>query len=243
MRLTIAATSLAISMFAVATPAAAEFYTVNLDEYVNSYVSINPHTLPIGTSTGNQGTGIPFQVSSAPQNSSYSGVWLSSGAVGSSVTVDLTSYNITGAASFYALLNNYYGTYNVNEYSITIASATQSVTYESIGGVDTRDYNANVYTNTIADTTTEWFNNGIGQRYDVRTFSLPDAFANDTITSFTITQVRAGDHAIFAGLTFSTLPAGVVPSVPEPSTYGMLALGLGVMGFTLRRRKQATVSA
>lgn len=232
-------TAFALAGALIAGPASATFTTVDLSTYVNGNVAINPDQLPIGTSTGNQGTEIPFDVAASPQNSSYSGVWLSPGG-NSSLTVDLTSLGITGQASFYALLNNYYGTPGGDEYDITIASATQSITYQSIGGVDTRDYNSNHFTNDIADTTTEWYDNGIGQRYDVRTFTLPDTFANDTITSFTITQVNGSDNAIFAGLTFSTLAAGVT-DVPEPGTWAMFIGGFGLIGASMRRQSIAKV--
>jgi hypothetical protein len=222
-----------------AVPASAAFTTVNLDAYVNGSVNINPDQLPIGTSTGNQGTNILFDVSANPQNADYSGVWLSPGG-NASLTVDLAGLGISGQASFYALLNNYYGTPNSDEYDITISSATQSVTYQSIGGVDTRDYNSNHFTNDIAATTTEWYDNGIGQRYDVRTFTLPTAFASDTITSFTITQVNGSDNAVFAGLTFSTLAAGVT-SAPEPGTWAMFVGGFGLVGGAMRRRSPARV--
>jgi len=228
----------ALSLALLAGPAFAGFTTVNVDSYVNGNVAINPDQLPIGTSSGNQGTGIPFAVSASPNNAAYSGVWLSPGYTGASLTV--SGLSVTGGASFYALLNNYYGTPGADEYDITMATATQSVTYQSIGGVDTRDYNANIFTNTIANTTTEWFNNGVGQRYDVREFTLPNAFASDTITSFTITQAHSGDNAIFAGLTFST-DAPVTFGVPEPATWAMMVMGFLGVGGCLRRGRALPV--
>jgi hypothetical protein len=232
------ALGLVLSVMTFASSAMADYTTVNIDAYVNRYITIHPETMPIGLSNGNQGTGIPFDVSASPQNAAYSGIWLSNGIAGNSLTVDLSSFNITGQASFYALLNNFYGTSGVNEYNITISSATQSITYASIGNVDTRDYNTSTFTNlTPADTTTAWFDNGIGQRYDVRSFELPASFFNDIITSFTITQVQAGDHAVFAGLTFSTLPIGAQP-VSEPSTWMLMLIGIAGLGIGLRRQRR-----
>ncbi len=83
---------------------------------------------------------------------------------------------------------------------------------ESVGGVNTRDYNSNVFTNTIADTTFPWFDNGIGQRLDVREFDLPASFKNETVSDFIITQVDFADAAIFSGLTFGDVP------YPAPTT-------------------------
>jgi hypothetical protein len=164
------------------------------------------------------------------------GTWLAPGP-NTSLVVDLSGLGITGQASFYALLNNYYGTPGLDEYDITIkATNGDSVTYQSIGGVDTRDYNQNVFTNTIASTTFPWFDNGLPdpQRLDLREFTLPAAFAADTIASFTITQNDNGDIALFSGLTFSDKP--VITSVPEPGSIVMLLAGVGVLAMLARRR-------
>lgn len=59
--------------------------------------------------------------------------------------------NAPGQASFYPLLNNYFGTPRANEYTITIKGTNNdTMTYSAIGGVDTRDYNSNTFTNAIA---------------------------------------------------------------------------------------------
>ncbi|MDR3438832.1 hypothetical protein [Telmatospirillum sp.] len=126
------------------------------------------------------------------------------------------------------MLNNYYGNHGVDEYDITIkATNGDSVTYQSIGGVDTCDYNTNVFTDTIADATTEWFDNGIGQRFDLREFNLPTSFALDTKAGFTITQEHSGDAALRSGLTFSDKAATPFGEVPEPATLTVLGVSLG----------------
>lgn len=229
---------------------AGPFTTVNISSYVNSMLAINPSSYPIGTTTGNESTGIPFLTTAISPGSPAMGLWNADFAdgctgvgtcasiVGNSVTINLTSLDISGQASFYALLNNYYGTPNADEYNITITATNgNSVTYEAIGGVNTRDYNSNIFTNTIADTTTPWFNNGIGQRLDVREFTLPSEFTDDTIASFTITQETNVDAALFSGLTFSSNPAGF-GSVPEPATVSLFAFGLLALGLSRRRRSQ-----
>lgn len=203
------------------------FTTVDISPYVNSNVAINPQTFPIGTTTGNQGTGIPIDVASY---SGIAGTWNG----GSDGVLDV-HVDVSGQASFYALLNNYYGTPGADEYDVTIkATDGDSVTYQSIGGVDTRDYNSNVFTNTIAATTMPWFDNGIGQRLDVREFDLPASFANETVSDFIITQVNPTDSALFSGLTFSDVP---FTTTPEPASVLLSCAGLTAMGlFVLRRR-------
>jgi hypothetical protein len=227
----------ALATAALAHPALAGYTTVDIQGYVNSNVAINASTYPTGLSTGNKGLGIPFQIAQYPSGSNVEGTWNSGGGVGSTLDVSLGGLGITGQATFYALLNNYYGTPGADEYDITIkATDGTSVTYQSIGGVDTRDYNANVFTNTIASTTTEWFNNGIGQRFDVRAFVLPAAFATLTISDFIVTQVQPGDAALFSGLTFSN--EGLVFGVPEPASLAVLGIGAFALAGVRRRRAQ-----
>jgi hypothetical protein len=105
----------------------------------------------------------------------------------------------------------------------------------------TRDHNSNVFTNTIANTTTPWFDNHNGQRLDVREFGLANAgFGAETITDFIITQEFNGfygDNALFSGLTVSDSAPTVFGAVPELSTWAMMILGFTGIGFMAYRRK------
>jgi hypothetical protein len=213
----------------------AQFTNVDISSSVNANIDRGTSTFPVGLSTGNQSSGIPFLVSPFPTTGGYAGSWIGTG-TGSSVTV---AVNAPGQASFYALLNNYYGTPGADEYDVTITATNgDSATYQAIGGVDTRDFNANVFTNTIANTTTPWFDNGVGQRFDLREFSLPTSFLAETVATFTIRQVNGRDSALFTGLTFSSQP--IMAPVPEPETYALMLAGLGLLQWVARRRKNVS---
>ena len=54
------------------------------------------------------------------------------------------------------------------------------------------------------------------------------------VNTLTVNGFNTGDGAFAGTLTFAA-----VPSVPEPATWGMMLLGFGVMGVSLRRRRRS----
>jgi len=87
--------------------------------------------------------------------------------------------------------------------------------------------------------------------------SLSSALVDNTPLSFSFGSLAAGTYSLivkgvasgnplggwdFGGVSYGgklvTTPAQVSAPVPEPETIAMMALGLGVMGFVARRRKQ-----
>jgi hypothetical protein len=209
----------------------ARYTTVDTSAVVNTNVPINAWTIPTGITEGNQGTGVPFAISTYG-DWNYAGAWAANGGArtdtgSGTLTIDLRRMGISGGATIYALLNTYWGTAGLNEYEVTVTETNgASVTFSSIGGIDTRDYNQNPDTdNTVGNATRPWFDDGVGQRLDMREFRLPSQFFGDTLASFTITQIENADPAVFSGLTFN---------VPEP---GSLALLAGIFGLGLARRQ------
>jgi hypothetical protein len=228
-----------------ASGARAGFVEANISSYLNGNIGINPQDFPVGLSDGNTGTGIPFNTC-AYGNNGYMGAAFLAGqtspGTSSTLTVDLSSLNISGQASFYALLNNYYGTPGADEYTVTVNFAGgQSESYSAIGGVNTRDFNENPATdNTIAATTTNWWTNeaALGpssyQRLDVREFVIDPVYQSLQIESFAITQLDANDPAFLSGLTFSD-QTQVDFQVPEPASLALF--GTAMAGIAASRSR------
>ncbi|MDB2619590.1 DUF4347 domain-containing protein, partial [Litoricolaceae bacterium] len=162
---------------------------------------------------GNTGTGIPFNTYGSNSDPSVMG-YVMSPANGDAVSVSVPS--LTGQNTMYALLTNTFGDAGVNEYTITVNfSDSSSVSFDSIGGSDTRDFNYNTGTSGTVNgtTTTAWWTNyadtvvGGFQRLDVRQFDL-SSYSDKTITSASIVSVVDGsdsqEQAMLSGLTFST---------------------------------------
>jgi hypothetical protein len=70
----------------------------------------------------------------------------------------------------------------------------------------------------------------------------PDSGFVDTPVSFTLSATQDGGpgNTITVSFTNST---GVAPSIPEPSTWVMMALGFGALGYAGLRRRKAMLSA
>lgn len=177
--------------------------------------------------TGNSGTGIPF-TTCAYTGSGGMGSLILAGAntapAGAPSTIEINVPDSTGLNTFYALLNNYYGTVGANEYTVAVNYTDgTSQSFNSIGGTDTRDFHQNVSTsNTVgANTTTWWSNYTAGatsyERLDVRQFDISAGSAK-TVKSVTLTQVHPTDSAMLSGLTFTTNTMGTLADADPDTT-------------------------
>ena len=202
------------------TTTASTFTHVNMCGYVNTNPSIAA-SYPVGSEiTGNSGTNIPFTTCAFGGGGMGTLVMQGTDTLPSNApqSIEIDVPNVSGQKTVYALLNNYFGTTDANEYTFAVNfTDSTSVSFDAIGGQDTRDFNQNVSTsNSVGNDTTTWWSNYTAgssayQRLDVRQFDIA-AYSSKTIDSVTLTQVHSKDSAMLSGLTFTLNPMGVLPN-------------------------------
>lgn len=125
---------------------------------------------------------------------------------------------VYGVTSVFTVLNSMWGWAGPKAYLfVTFKGSAGAVkTVPLVGNVNVRDYNQDGHTNTIDNTsTTEVWENGMGQRLDRQEYILPSEFASQELTSVTITDTgnegngTNGSRAILAALTVSSCDAYV----------------------------------
>lgn len=223
-----AACGLAVCL--VSAGASAQFVTVDFSSQFNmsrnNALLANGGMMPFGNQTFN---GVPMAMGGTAD---FNTLWAWTGhdpAKGGTQSL-VVNTNIFGATSVYSMINTFWGAPGPNSFLSIEFKGTGGLSqvFTLIGNSDVRDYNQNVWTNTINGTTTvEVWNNQIGQRLDMQKFELAAQFATETLTSIVITDTGAANsqRAIVAGLTVQ---------IPTPASTGLLALA----GLVAARRRR-----
>ena len=240
----------AVALFGTASMAQATTLTqIDISPYVNEgfdnggwFINGSDFAPIVGSTFGNQGSSIPFNVASAPKlDGGTNNFWfgLFDPSIGSSslfgplgsVTIPITTANVT---TVYTLADNTFGNEANTEFTVTFNGTAGPLTMSYVGGDNTKDYNLNCGT-TGCDTTPNasyWFVDPEGSQWLQRVqWNLP---ANFGLTSITFDQVDGTDGAILAGVT--------IASVPEPSTWALMLVGFGTLGYALRRRTRTAAA-
>ena len=104
-------------------------------------------------------------------------------------------------------------------------------------GVDTFTETLTTVTSIVTDPSDPGF---IGVTLTGTVTDSDDLFTNASVVlSFSATQVGANIPSV----SFSNSTMGVTPSIPEPSTWVMMALGFGALGYAGFRRRGANIAA
>jgi hypothetical protein len=178
----------------------------------NDFLIINGDTFP----AGNQNLGgVPFSIPISPNNYWGAGAAADFGPGAVSLTIPV---GVSGVTSVFTLINTMWGWAGPKAYLYVTFTGSRgaTVTEPLVGNVNVRDYNNDGNTNTINNTTTvQVWDNGLGQRLDRQEYILPAAFADQVLTSVTITDTgnegngTNGSRAVFSALTVSTCQAYV----------------------------------
>lgn len=239
--------TLAAASFAIATSVGAVTLTqVDFDKNydfigADKIYGVEPTT---GSSvTGNQGTGIAFDLESTGND-----IWTSNGGspnytdnVGAqSLTVETSLQNVQ---TVHTLMNLWWGSTALGKTSVSFFGTNgASQVFDLTGGVEIRDYNqTSAYPNSTSSgmTQTWWESGNATQRLDVVSFDIGSIFDGETLTSIVFTDTGAqGSHRAFvAGITAEV--TSIPSSVPVPASLSLLLLGMG--GITALRRKKSVV--
>jgi hypothetical protein len=231
-----------LAVLAAATTAHAAYQTVDLTTYVNQgfnnggwFINGGDFTSLIGTTTGNQGSAVPFLVTDTVDvhNNFWFGLDDGTGTDSlfgppGSLTIPVSATNVS---TVYVLADNTFGREGANEFDVVLNGTGGSLTYHYIGGANTKDYNWNCNT-TGCDVTPGagyWFVNGDGVGDDPgnQWLQVTGLAAPAGLTSITFNQIDGTDGLILAGVTLG---------VPEPAAWTLMIAGFGLAGASLRAR-------
>jgi hypothetical protein len=242
----------AAALCAMVSSAQAQYTTVDLSSIVNLgftnswFINGAEFASIIGTTNGNQGSAVPFNVANAADtsgqggnNNFWFGLWggPTSQLSGPPLSVTIPLSGATNTETVYTLTDNTFGLAGNVEFNVTFTGTGGTITDNYVGANNTKDYNLNCAT-TGCDATPNakyWFIDSDGTQWlQIQAWSLPAGFG---LQSIAFNQISLGDGAIVAGVTLST-----AATVPEVSTWAMMLLGFAGLGFAGYRTSRRAVS-
>ncbi len=144
--------------------------------------------------------------------------------------------NVAGATTVYTLINSAWGSYGATVGSLEFyGSGGAYARVDLVEGTNVRDHYNGGYNNIIDPQYAQLaFQGAGGARLDEQTFTLPAAFATDTLTKIVFTNSGGNPQ----GSPF--IAAATVAAVPEPASWALMLLGgFGLSVWARRRRATA----
>jgi hypothetical protein len=175
--------------------------------------------------------GVPFTVTEDAQGNT---AWSKAGAA--SATLDIP-VNVFGVTKAYTIANTLFGASGATVGAVTfVGSGGNRFSVSLVEGTNIRDHFDGQFVNVIDGVTAmPAFNVGPGRaRLDMQVFTLPAAFADETLTDILFTSA-GGDLEGIPFLVAATVETPNVPVVPVPGAMLLGAVGAAVVG-VLRRR-------
>ena len=219
------ASLIAVATLAATPAAAADF--VNIQPNVNSNISTYNGGPGYPTTPTTTIGGITFQLASF------------GGGLGVIQLDQLRSTTINAAFravdTAYVIINSAFGQFGRTSGSITFNGGTGSQQTSLVQGVNIRDH-FNGSGNNVTTSAFATANYGTGARFDVYRFDISQLGGTLNSINFACNGACSRDNGLplLAGV---TLTQEAVAAVPEPSTWAMMLIGFGAVGFSMRRRK------
>ncbi len=232
----------------VGTARADDFTYVPITSVANNNIQTGLiSTFPTGIITADNVLATPFDIPSTGSNF-YDGF---SGA-GSSIVLDVS---VADPTNVFTLMNAYDPAATELATVEFVGTGGTSITFELVGGSDIRDFYQGMFVNSLSNSTagvaalnaytcTQPTNcagaggsgsvtDGLNGTYvvDEQDFDLGSTFEGQTLTEIIITDTYGGSTPILLGV---TVESGSSANAPEPSSLGMLSLGVvALFGFAL----------